>query len=160
MANGETEDTAVRYERRDIRFGCLLAFMLVVLCIMASLGYGVWRFFWWQNSARQEAGRSPYPLAPAASKQLPPEPRLEQIDRLAGVENSDVAKRLAGQEKVLNSYGPTEEKGFVHIPIQQAIKATAGTLPVRKPSAEATAKDKGLVDSGESNSGRMFRGEP
>ena len=42
---------------------------------------------------------------------------------------ADVAKRpacsseLAAKEKALNSYGPTAENGFVHIPIQQAIKA-------------------------------------
>ena len=44
----------------------------------------------------------------------------------------NIDKRLAAQEKMLNSYGPTEEKGFVHIPIQQAIEAVADKLPVRK----------------------------
>jgi hypothetical protein len=69
-----------------------------------------------------------------------------------------VFAKLAAQEKVLNSYGPTAEKGFVHIPIQQAIKATVGKLPVKRQTQGEAAKDRGLIDAGESNSGRMFRG--
>ena len=102
--------------------------------------------------------KSPYPLAPGFSRKLPPEPRLEQLDRLAGIDNADVAEKLAEKEKALDSYGPTEEKGFVHIPIQQAMKAVAGKLPMRKEPQGPTAADNGLLDAGQSNSGRIFRG--
>ena len=71
---------------------------------------------------------------------------------------SNFSKALAEKEKVLNSYGPSEEKGFVHVPIQEAIKATAGKLPVRK-QPPGGANDNGLMDAGQSNSGRMFKGE-
>jgi hypothetical protein len=98
-------------------------------------------------------------MSSGLSTQLPPEPRLEQLDRMAGnTENSDVSKSLAAKEKVLNSFGPTTEKGFVHIPIQQAMKAVAGKLPARKEPQPPTVANQGLLEAGESNSGRMFRG--
>jgi hypothetical protein len=158
MDNKEPNSGA-RYERKDIRLRWLLIFMVGVCCFAAVHYYVTWRFFWWQENA-QEAKESPYPLRPTMSTKLPPEPRLEQLDRMAKVETSDVSKRLAAQERTLNSYGPTEEKGFVHIPIQQAIKAVAGKLPVRRESPAPTAKNRGLMEEGESNSGRVLRGEP
>ena len=89
---------------------------------------------------------------------LPPEPRLEQIDRMAGAGASKFSKALAEKEKVLNSYGPSEEKGFVRVPIQEAIKATAGKLPVRK-QPPGGVKDNGLMDAGQPNSGRILNGD-
>ena len=39
------------------------------------------------------------------------------------------------------------------------MKAVAGNLPVAKESSQGrAAKDNGLLEAGESNSGRMFRG--
>ena len=70
-----------------------------------------------------------------------------------------VAKRLGDEQEELNRYGASEEKGFVHIPIQEAIKATAGKLPIRKQQPSEAVKDNGLIDAGQSNSGRMFKGE-
>ncbi|MEN6452030.1 MAG: hypothetical protein ABFC96_16190 [Thermoguttaceae bacterium] len=157
MANEPAEHAEARYERRDIRLGCLLAVMLVALCVVVSLGYGIWRFYWWQADVHAEAGRSPYPMAPPLSSRLPPEPRLEQLERMQGRERANLSKRLVDQERLLHSYGPTDEKGFVHIPIDEAIKYTADRLPVRRTPQGRASHDEGLVDSGESNSGRMFR---
>ena len=149
----------MRHEPRDIRFPAILALMAMACAILAVLGYTIWRFYWFQAAGQEEVKASPYPLAPGLSAPLPPEPRLEQLDRMAAVESSDVSKRLAAQEKLLNSYGTTAEKGFVHIPIQQAIKAVAGSLPVAKGASQGrAAHNNGLLEAGESNSGRMFRG--
>jgi hypothetical protein len=147
----------VRYERRDIRLRWLLMLLVGGVCFAVVHYFVIWRLFWLREGVEEAVMKSPYAAAPRPPGQLPPEPRLEQIDRLAGLPSSDVNKRQAAKEKVLNSYGPTPEKGFVHVPIQQAIRAVAGQLPVR-PQGE-TAKDNGLIDSGESNSGRMFREE-
>ena len=87
--------------------GCLLALMVVAVCVMGIVGYGVWRFFWWQAGVQQAAKRSPYPLAPGPSAQLPPEPRLEQLNRMTARESVEVDRRLAAKEQSLNSYGPT-----------------------------------------------------
>ena len=74
-------------------------------------------------------------------------------------ESAAVNKQLAAKEKALHSYGSTADKGFVRVPIEQAMKAVAGTLPVAKESSQGrAAKGNGLLEAGESNSGRMFRG--
>jgi hypothetical protein len=156
--DGRIEHPGVRHEPRDIRFRPILALMALVCAILAALGYTIWRFYWFQAAAQEEVKASPYPLAPGLSAPLPPKPRLEQLDRMAAVESSDVFKRLAAKEKVLNSYGATVENGFVHIPIQQAIKTVAGSLPAKGASQGGAAHDNGLLEAGESNSGRMFRG--
>ncbi len=157
--DGRIEHPGVRYEPKDIRSDFLLAVVVAACCVLAVLGYLVRHFYRSQTAAQAELKKSPYPLAPALSAKLPPEPRLEQLDRMAAVESSDVFKRLAAKEKALNSYGATAEKGFVHIPIQQAIKAVAGNLPIAKePSPGRAAHSNGLLEAGRSNSGRMFRG--
>ncbi len=137
--------------------GCLLSVIVVAVCVVASLGYGVWRFFWWEVGVQQAAKQSPYPLAPAPSTALPPEPRLEQLDLMTPEESAAVNEQLAAKEKALHRYGATAEKGFVQIPIEQAMKAVAGTLPAAKVSSPGRDAN-GLLDGGQSNSGRMFRG--
>ena len=90
---------------------------------------------------------------------IAPQPRLDQLDRMTPEESAAVNKQLAAKEKALHSYGSTADKGFVQIPIEQAMKAVAGTLPVAKESPQGrAAKGNGLLEAGESNSGRMFRG--
>ena len=119
----------------------------------------IWRFYWWQESVQEAAKQSPYPLAPARPRNCRPSRGWSRSTGWPAWRVPTSTKRLAAQEKALNSYGPTAEKGFVHIPIQQAIKAVAGKLPVRKqPPGQSRRNDSGLMDSGESNSGRMFRG--
>jgi hypothetical protein len=167
-ADGAAEHPAVHYEQKDVRFGCLLSLIIVAACIVAALGYGVWHFFWREAALQQTAKTSPYPLAPNLSAKLPPEPRLEQLNRLTPEELAafsrttlqeiaEVNEQLGAQEKALHRYGPTGEKGFVHIPIEQAMKAVAGNLPVAK-NASPGRDANGLLDAGQSNSGRMFRG--
>jgi hypothetical protein len=158
MKNEPSEHPDVRYERKDIRLSGLLWLIVAAICVLVVLSFGIWHFYWWQAGAEQAIKQSPYSLAPALSKQLPREPRLEQLNEMEQGEAASVFAKLAAQEKVLNSYGPTAEKGFVHIPIQQAIKVTAGKLPVKRQAQGDAAKDQGLIDAGESNSGRMFRG--
>jgi len=156
------ENPAVRYEPRDIGVRGVLVLMVVACGVLVVIAYVVWRFYWFQAGGREAIRPSPYAMTPGVPAPLPPEPRLEQVDRMAGIETSSAAKLLSAKEKVLNSYGPAAEKGFVHIPIQQAMKtvaaeARAGKLGERRPSPPA--KDQGLLDSGESNSGRVFRGD-
>jgi hypothetical protein len=157
--DGRIEHPGVSYERGDIGFRWLLAIVAGACCVLAVLGSLVWRFYWFQERAQEEVKKSAFPLAPGLSAKLPPQPRLEQLDRLTAVESVAADKRLAAKEKALNSYGPTAENGFVHIPIQQAIKVIAGNLPIAKESSQGcAAHSNGLLEAGESNSGRMFRG--
>ena len=101
------------------------------------------------------------PAASQPSTALPAEPRLEQIDRQEGMESANAYEIEASKLATLNSYGPTGEEGFVHIPIGRALELLEGKLPARKePSAEQRKRQNGLVDGGGPNSGRLFREEP
>jgi hypothetical protein len=153
------EHPDVRYEATDIRFGWIFALIIAGCCVAATHYFLVWKFYGWQRGVQATNKASPYIPAIIPSSQLPPEPRLEQLDQLAGVESSNVFNRQAAKEKLLRNYGPADDKGFMHIPIQQAIKKIAGQLPVRKEPQKQINKDAGLIDAGQSNSGRMFRGE-
>lgn len=156
--DGRIEHPRVRHEPRDVRFRWVLVVVIVAVCVATVHYYLVWRYLQSQIAAQNVEKRSPFPLAPTPSTKLPPEPRLEQLNRMSGVASSNVYDRLAAAEKVLHSYGSTEEQGFVHIPIQQAMQRVAGQLPARKEPPAYPPKSQGLVDAGESNSGRMYRG--
>ena len=150
MDNQET-NAGVSYERKDVPLRLVLGLLTFAGCFVTLVAVAVYWFYWAEEGSQRAAKGSTAALAP----RFPAEPRLEQIDKLAGVEKADVVKRLAALEKTLNSSGPTDEKGFVHIPIQQAIEAVADKLPVRKQPPGKAANN-----SGQSNSGRMIRGEP
>lgn len=152
------QSSPVRYEPRDVRFGWIVA-LIALACIIASAHYyAVLKFYGWQERAWQSQRSSPYPLVSQPSSQLPRQPRLEQIDRLENIWKEDVYLRQAAQEAALAHYGPAEEKGFVRIPIQRAIEAVAGKLPVKPASLPPQAG--GLLDGGEPNSGRCYREKP
>jgi hypothetical protein len=158
QSNGQPEHPEVQYERTDANFRAILFIILGTMALAALIQAAVLAFFYDYRDYQAEIKKSPYPLAPTPSTALPAEPRLEQVDRLAGVETPDVYQRMESKEKVLNSYGDTPEKGFVHIPIERAMKLLENKLPARPaPQAEQVEKSSGLVDAGESNSGRMFR---
>jgi hypothetical protein len=149
MDKGET-NTGVSYERKDIRLRAFLIFLAGAACTVALLAFGIWQFYWAEESSQKAAKGSTEALAPV----MPPDPRLEQLDKLAGAEFANIDERLAAQEKTLNSTGPTTEKGFIHIPIQQAIDAVADKLPVRE-QLPSPAANKG----GASKTGRPIQGE-
>ena len=161
--DGRIEHPGVHYEEKDVRFGCILALLIVAGCVLVVLFSTVWQLFRAEQRSQAENKESLYPLAPASSPPLPPEPRLEQIDRMPPRPAESEAERLAEMERLLHTSGPTAEKGFVHIPIEEAMKKIVDRLPVRKePPGSDTDRgtDRGLLDSGASNSGRMFRGGP
>ncbi len=157
----QSEHRGIRYERTDIRLRLVLALVAGAACFAVLVLFVIWQFFRFSEGGQQADERSPYSRytrPSAASSQLPPEPRLEPLNSLADVNNANVYERLAGQEKILHSYGPTDDKGFVHIPIDRAIQAVAGHLPVRTQPPGANALDQGLIDSGKSASGPILRG--
>jgi hypothetical protein len=156
--DGRIEHPSVRHEPTDVRFGPIAYVLLgaTVFGVVVLLGIG-WLFAGYRTyQARSK--ESPFPLAPAPSTALPPEPRLEQIDRNAGIQRENVYVREATKEELLRGYGPTNEEGFIHIPIDRAMTLLEKHLPARaQPSAERSRREGGLVDAGEPNSGRVFR---
>lgn len=160
-ADGRFEHPAVRHERTDANARAILLILLGGSCLGVVILVGLMQYFLWYERHEDRVKRSPYPLAPAPSDAPPPQPRLEQINRVEQVEKSDVYKREESKEAILNSYGPTTEEGYVHIPISRAMALLENKLPVRPGSGAGQQKrEDGLIDAGESNSGRTYRGKP
>jgi hypothetical protein len=156
--DGRIEHPSVRYEPTDASFRAIALIVLAALGLGALILAAVLAFFYDYRRHQADIKQSPYPLARDPSTALPAEPRLEQIDRQAGVETPNVYERQASKEEILNSYGDAAEKGFVHIPIERAMKLLENKLPARAaPPAEQAKRSGGLVNGGESNSGWMFR---
>jgi hypothetical protein len=144
------------HERSDASFpwiASLLGAALVVTIVVYLID--VW-FFRARRAATDEASRSAFPLAPKPSEELPKKPRLEQVDKMAGIEKGDIYKREEAELKILSSYG-TPKEGFVRVPIEQAIRYMAEQKLGRKEADDVGARANGLVTGGESNSGREFR---
>jgi hypothetical protein len=150
---------SVNYEESDVRFRGLLIFAIAFVLLGAGIIAGIDAFFRSDTARVATRRESEFPLAEHPSTALPVGPRLEQVDRLAGISSENVYLRQLAREDQLDHYGETGEKGFVHIPISRAMQSLAGHLPVRKPP-QGPAKDNGLVDFGAPNSGRLFRGSP
>lgn len=160
-SDGRVEHPSVRYERSDASFRWIFIIILGTMVFAAIVQSIVLAFFYHYRDYQAEIKKSPYPLAPTPSTTLPREPRLEQVDRLAGIETPNVYQREASYLDILNHYGPTHEEGFIHVPIDRAMQylIEEKKLPARPPlSPEQARHSEGLINSGESNSGRVFRG--
>jgi hypothetical protein len=193
--DGRIEHPHVCFERTDASLGWILGIGIGSLALAAITFSALLWFFHHYNNYQAAIKRSPFPLAQAPSVSLPATPHLEQLDRIAGIERSNIYQRQAGKEGPLHSYGPTlgnlmeltpstvglaataggpltaivaldagtriPEHGFIRIPIRRAMDLLANKLPARQePPVSQRRKANGLVDAGESNSGRMFREEP
>ena len=153
----------VRHEPSVLRFRWALWTFVVALAIGAAQLAGVSAFFYERQEHSAKINASEFPLAGQRTSTLPVQPRLEQLDRVAQFSSDLPASEQPPVESTktsadLNRLGPAPEAGFVQIPIDRAMELVIGQLKSREqPSGEA-AKDRGLVDGGESNSGRMLRG--
>ncbi len=156
---GGLQHPTVRYEHSDAGFRWIFGLLVVAAVFLVITGYAIRAFFYVYRDREAAVKSSHFPLAASESRSLPPEPRLEQINRMAEIEKGNVRLRYEQKEAVLNSYGPAGEK-YVHIPIDRAMDVLANRLPARtaQPPAAQLRRQNGLVGAGESNSGRMFRG--
>jgi hypothetical protein len=150
-----------RYEERDVSFRAVMIVTIASCVVGVVVFFGVRGFYW---AAIKSDVRGDAALAPAdrpsdkPTEQLPPEPRLELLDRLQKTPASNVSRWEQGEEKSLEKYAPSDEKGLVRIPLELAEELMPSRLKARPASEVPKFRDKGLVDAGESNSGRMFRG--
>jgi hypothetical protein len=156
--DGRIEHPTVRFEHTDASFPWIFGIIVAAGILGILIHWAVWLFFADTRADLDQARRSPYPLAPRPAIELPPEPRLEQLDRLTENTESNVYVQQKLREVRLSRYGPTGEKGYVHVPIEQAMQylATRKKLRSRTEKAESIPRDNGLVGGGEPNSGRMF----
>jgi hypothetical protein len=158
------------YEEKDLHVGPILALLVATACVFATMFAVDWYFFHAQKRSEAQKKKSPYPFATRATSSLPQAPRLDQIDRMEEQPGQRYADQLAEMERQLHASGPADEKGFVHIPIERAMKEIVKQLPLRKgPPAQAFPKEAAPqrpgwqekpVHPGDSNSGRMLPGTP
>ncbi len=156
--NGEVTNPGVRHERSDASLKGVLLTIAIAIVVGVGIHVGVYFFFRGYQEHQATIKKSAFPLAPGPDAPMPPEPRLEQVDRLADVETPDVHRRLSVKDEMLGRYGRTEEKGYVRIPIERAMGLLESKLPARPaPSADQERRSGGLIDAGEPNSGRLFQ---
>ena len=147
-----------RYEETDASFRGV-TIVAIAGCVIGAAVFVAVRGFYWAALESQPPARATTFTAPEnPTEQLPPEPRLELLDRQQKTPASNVSRWEQGEEKALETYGTSDEKGFVRIPLKEAMQIVVGQLPSRKPADQPKYPDRGLIDAGESNSGRMFRG--
>ena len=152
------EHGSVRREKRDVLFSRAIWVLVAALVIGALELWGVWRFFENRRKHQDRIDASRYPLGQPESGRLPVSPRLEQVDRLAGITGESVRRRELSDEAFLASYGTTPEEGFIRIPIERAMDLVLDDLKSRKGDERPDmSKSNGLVGAGESNSGRLYR---
>jgi hypothetical protein len=158
--DGRIEHPMVHHEPTDANHRRIFWILLGGVLLMALTMATVMRFFYVYQDYQSEIKKSPYPLAPEPSTVLPQGPRLEQVNRLAERGKPSAYSVNLPDERQLDAYGPTAERGFVHIPIDRAMQLVKDRLPSRpEPPAEQTRRQNGLVDGGGPNAGRLFREE-
>jgi hypothetical protein len=118
----------IRYEKSDARIGWVVAFgiMLAVMVLIVHVS-AVWLF----DGLKVGEDRRYQPLPSLAAKERMRLPHdLEKIPppRLQKSELMDMAKLRQAEESLLNSYGWVDRnKGFVRIPIDEAMRLLANT---------------------------------
>ncbi|MCH5374306.1 MAG: hypothetical protein JJ992_10030 [Planctomycetes bacterium] len=158
--DGRIEHPRVRRETTDIHFAPMLIGFLAGAGVLVVLGYSVWRLYWYQANSLERLRGPRSPFVSRQPEKMPPQPRLEQLERISGDKAANVFWRLAAKERDLHHYGNTSDQGFVHIPVERAMELVVKDLPIRSPPDVDPTKSNGLVDGGESNSGRMLAQEP
>src|SRR5205823_5657915 len=110
--DGRIEHPSVRHEPTDASFRWILGTVVAAAILGVVIHYLILLYFDRARDALARTRQSRFPLANKTSWSLPPEPRLEQLDRLAGVASADAFLRQQAKLEHLRSLGPTDEKGF------------------------------------------------
>lgn len=153
-ARQEPKHPDVQYEQRDIHLPAIL-FVLTVIAFCFVL---VASFSWYiLHQYETPADRRMQATYTTPEEPLPAEPILEPLQPQR---RTDPFAQQLKMEQELHSYGKVQEEGYVHIPIEEAIKVAVSKLPVRKDAEQSSSKNHGLVSGGEPNSGRLFKEPP
>jgi len=128
----EPHHLEVHHEDKDINVRAIATFAVVLAGIVGLSYVAMWAL---ERGliARDRAMDRPVSAFRAEAPPLPPEPRLQAKPR------ADMAAMRAEEQRLLSSYGWTED-GHVRIPIDRAIELVARRgLPVREGAAAQAA---------------------
>jgi len=125
MSNATRDQIATPYhegakhEPRDVDFAGILV-TAAALALTVALSCVV---CWWLLAGTQPSNTE----TTSAPWRLPPEPRLEQVDRMETAQSQDIAAQLRtqalGADRQLNTYGWVDRQTkIVRIPIRAAIR--------------------------------------
>lgn len=152
-----------RHEHQDVSVpGLLLSTGVLAATVVIAFFAAWWGFDY--LSARDKDKLSAFPLAAQERGRLPPEPRLEEIDRLEGKKVDVRPSELpTAQQRRLETYGWVDEKaGVVRIPISRAMKIIVDNnlLPARSDEARGRRPERERPRPSAANSGRALGREP
>jgi hypothetical protein len=155
-----SELSPARHEPEDVNIPRLVQVAGALAVTIAGVCLVSWWVFNELSTHGQETRLSAFPLAEQERGRLPPEPRLEGIDRLEGKQVDVRPGELpAAPQRDLETYGWVDEKtGIVRIPISRAIKIIVDTnrLPARPEEARGRRPDREHPRPSPANSGRAF----
>jgi hypothetical protein len=137
-ADARIEHATVRHEPTDADLRWIGGMVAGAAIVCVLLFYLVLLFFHQCSDSLAEQRKSRFPLANEAGK-LPPEPRLEQLDRMTLNPSVNGYGRQWAKLEILYSYGDTAEPGFIHVPIDKAMALLANKLPARSRSQTVNA---------------------
>jgi hypothetical protein len=152
-----------RHEKRDVNVPGLLisAGGLTAAVVIAFIV--AWWTFDYLSARDKESKSSAFPLAAQERGRLPPEPRLEEIDRQEEKKGDMRPKELnAADERILEGYGWVDQKaGVARIPIRRAMKIIVdiNPMPTRTDGARGRELERERQRPSASNSGRAFERE-
>lgn len=146
----------VCFENSEVSIlGVNAVLMAIALVFAGVMLLAAWVLF--ATKAGLNQGEAGHYSAPAEEK--PAAPRLEPLDYGSAVAINVFRTQLEKQRE-LHNYGATSDEGFVHVPIEQAIKFTAKSFTRRQHATALPDHAFGLVGGGEANSGRLFTEAP
>jgi hypothetical protein len=152
-----------RHEPKDVNVPGLLIAAGILAVTVAVAFVAAWWLFDYLSARDRERKPSAFPLAAEERGRLPPEPRLEEIDRLEGKKADMRPGQLrAAQQRRLETYGWVDETaGIVRIPIDRAMKVLVEQkrLPARPEEARGQDGEAGATRPSAANSGRPVRRE-
>jgi hypothetical protein len=158
IGDDKSAHAEVDYDRSE---ASLLGIAIVLLGIASTFGIAVLIAFWFVDAHKPAIEANPSLSSyGATSTLLPPEPRLEPLDSARGGPQGNGFARQLAMEHLLHSYGRTPDASFVHIPVEEAMKLAISKLPAQPRTSAQTFKSYGLVEGGESNSGRIYQEAP
>jgi hypothetical protein len=136
-------NVAVRHERTDASFGCILA-IGIFFVLLGALVFGIiFRSMNAFSERDKQMKDTRYPLTTEKRDSIPPAPRLEGIDRLLPGTVSESTEALESKAASLHAYGPASEPGYVRIPIERAMELLLQQKSLKHRALDGVPSDSG-----------------
>jgi hypothetical protein len=130
--SGQPHNPSVRHEPTDANFRWIMCIGVASLVLAVLIHWGLLEALFGYCAYQARIKESTFPLAEGQKQELPRQPLLEPLERLAPRGEVRAPARQPPEENQLDRYGPTPEEGYVRIPINRAMRLVEDQLPVEK----------------------------